>query len=374
MAQMSRKNKNLPFLKRPLQTSSGLFFLEKRLSSLLQEKNIESCSFLLAISGGIDSMVLAALFYELITHYPLKIAIAHCNFGLRKEASAKDAFFVENWAKERGIPFFLHTAASKIAHENTQNWARNVRYAFFASLQNTWPYHYLVTAHHLDDQIETFLLHALRGCSVKGLAAMQVVKSEQATELPSIAGHFRPLLSVSKAEIVQYSEQKNIPFREDATNQTLVYKRNFLRHELLAPLFEQYPNSYTTFAKTFDFLAQDNAFVEHQIEKIWPTIAQKTTQNASQQTWSIEVAVLNLETEYVLRKKLTQLFGANLSVLNTFFATLKNDKITSDWRLYTQKKVIISNTTEKITYEWRLERKKIAHKEKKIFLIILQVQ
>ena len=195
---------------------------------------------LLAVSGGMDSVTMCELFY--MAGY--RFAIAHCNFRLRAEASDGDEVFVKQLAERYGVP--IHSVAfdtTKYAEENKlsiEEAARNLRYDFFDKLIVQYEYSCVATAHHRDDAIETFMLNLMRGTGIVGLHGI----------LQKNGRIIRPLLCFSRDEISDFIEANNLQYRTDATNATLDYKRNKVRH-LLVPLFRE-------LAPAFDKTMQNN--------------------------------------------------------------------------------------------------------------------
>ncbi|RIJ47181.1 tRNA lysidine(34) synthetase TilS [Maribellus luteus] len=183
---------------------------------------------LLAVSGGIDSMVLLHLFEQSGFEY----GVAHCNFRLRGEESDGDERFVREYVQMHGIPSFFETfdteEYARISGISIEMAARELRYAFFERIRRENNYDRIVTAHHQDDLIETFFLNLSRKTGIKGL-----------TGIKEKSGYLiRPLLLAGRAEIEQYAAQNYLDYREDSTNNEVVYQRNFLRHKIL-PLFNE---------------------------------------------------------------------------------------------------------------------------------------
>ena len=181
---------------------------------------------LLAISGGLDSVVLL----HVLVSCKILVALAHVNFKLRGEESNEDELFIRQLAKQYQLK--LHTLRRKdSSHKpkaNIQSWARKVRYAWFKRLLQQHQYGYLITAHHANDNAETLLLNLGRGAGLTGLKAM----------LPASGNTLRPLLAVSRDEILAYAQQNKLAWREDSSNATLHYRRNQVRH-LLMPVMQQ---------------------------------------------------------------------------------------------------------------------------------------
>lgn len=204
--------------------------------SLRENLNLEENSkTLLAISGGVDSMVLWHLFEQSNHSY----GIAHVNFSLREKESDQDEALVRETAQKRGIPYHpLKVDTEKYAKENKlsiQMAAREIRYNWFAELQKKEGYTHLATAHHLDDSIETFFINLNRGTGLKGIIGIH-----------SQNGIVRPLLNASKESIRAYAEQYDILYREDKSNASIKYERNWFRHELIDLWKSHNPNLLET--------------------------------------------------------------------------------------------------------------------------------
>ncbi len=184
---------------------------------------------LLAISGGMDSMVMATLFLE----NGIDFAVAHCNFGLRGAESDEDETFVKQWCKDHNIRLFTNhfdTAASaEETGKSIQETARNLRYDWFNVIVATHRYNAICTAHHADDNAETMLMHLCRGTGIAGLHG-----------IPERNGKIiRPLLFTIRQCIYDYAAQNNIAYREDSSNSKDDYLRNAVRHHIL-PIIEQW--------------------------------------------------------------------------------------------------------------------------------------
>jgi len=186
---------------------------------------------LLAVSGGMDSMVMAWLFSK--SSY--KFAIAHCNFQLRGKEADLDMLLVEEYAQQLSVPFFCRKFDTrrycKESKLSVQEAARNLRYAWLQDLANENAYHYIATAHHLDDSIETALINLIRGTGVRGLSG-----------IPQVNGKIiRPLLSASRSEMERCAQTQLVPFRTDASNLEDAYLRNQLRNHIVPVLKELRP-------------------------------------------------------------------------------------------------------------------------------------
>jgi len=189
---------------------------------------------LLAVSGGVDSVVLC----ELCKQAEYDFIIAHCNFQLRGEESERDEQFVKELGKKYGAEVMVKKFdTEKYAAENklsTQEAARELRYNWFKELINQLtnkPINYLLTAHHADDNSETVLMNFFRGTGLHGMTGM-----------PVSAGHIRrPLLSFSKDELIDFAKENKLEFVEDSSNQSSKYTRNFFRNEIIPAISKVYP-------------------------------------------------------------------------------------------------------------------------------------
>lgn len=189
---------------------------------------------LVAVSGGIDSMVLL----HLIHASGFKAIVAHCNFGLRGKESDDDEALVRETAAKYNLPFFIeffqtaeYARARKIS---IQMAARELRYEWLEQIRSDCDYSCIAIAHNLDDNIETMLLNLTRGTGIKGLSG-----------IPMRSGYIiRPLLFAKREEIQEYARTNNISFREDSSNTDDKYRRNFIRHKII-PLFRELNPSFT---------------------------------------------------------------------------------------------------------------------------------
>ena len=188
-------------------------------------------TYLLAVSGGLDSMVLCALLHEL----QLPIKILHVNYGLRGTESDADQVFVRAYCQKHHIELEVHEVGLKNQLTNNklnlQAEARRIRYVFFKEVQAQTPNSLLCTAHQADDQIETFWLQLARGAGLKGLAGM----ARQSENL------LRPLLHLTRSEVLALAKEMKVTWREDSSNASLKYRRNLWRHEFLPYLNTKSP-------------------------------------------------------------------------------------------------------------------------------------
>ncbi|MFL9834903.1 tRNA lysidine(34) synthetase TilS [Chryseobacterium terrae] len=229
----------------------------KQLQNLIQLSG--KPTYLLAVSGGADSMVLAHLFMDL-RDSGYDFQVAHINYKLRGEDSDSDQKVVENFCKKNNIKFHLYevSAKDKKPENSIQLWARELRYQFFREIQQKENLDFLVTAHHLNDQLETFIINLSKASGINGLSGIPANENNI----------LRPLLNFSKQEIYQFAEKNNIDFREDLSNKKSDYLRNKIRNELVPKFVETNNQFLENFKKSISFLNQTKDFVTHQIQNI----------------------------------------------------------------------------------------------------------
>ncbi|AZB34324.1 tRNA lysidine(34) synthetase TilS [Chryseobacterium bernardetii] len=233
----------------------------KQLENLIHQP--ENNTYLLAVSGGADSMVLASLFRDLreeSQNSGYSFHVAHINYKLRGEDSNRDQKVVQEFCEKNHIRFHLYEVSEKDKKpENSiQLWARELRYAFFKEIQEKEKLEFLVTAHHLNDQLETFIINLSKAAGINGLSG-----------IPANDNHIlRPLLPFSKQEIYQFAEENNIEFREDLSNKKSDYLRNKIRNEIVPKLQETNDHFLENFKKSSSYLNQTKDFVQKQIQEI----------------------------------------------------------------------------------------------------------
>lgn len=208
----------------------------------------EGEKIVLALSGGMDSMVLA----DLLLKAKVEFVAAHCNFHLRGEESDGDEKFVREYAEKHDIQYFVkHFDTEKYASENgisIEMAARDLRYAWFEELRQQLGYDKIAVAHHADDQAETFFINLLRGAGLRGLKGM----------LPQNGVIIRPLLWASREQIHCYTVENQILWREDHTNAENLYLRNKIRNQLLPVFDELQKDARQGLYKSLEHLASEN--------------------------------------------------------------------------------------------------------------------
>ncbi len=212
---------------------------------------------LLAVSGGVDSMVMAELFLNCHSNF----SIAHCNFQLRGEASDEDETFVKNWAAKNKVPFFTTQfdtiTESKSQGKGIQEIARKLRYEWFEKILNENGFDFIATAHHKNDSIETVLFNLSRGTGLKGLTGIQAKRDKL----------IRPLLFLNKEEILKLAVENKIEYREDQSNTSNKYKRNYIRNKVVPEFMEMNPTFESNMEKNIQRFNNLDTLLSFYLEK-----------------------------------------------------------------------------------------------------------
>ncbi len=213
---------------------------------------------LIAISGGLDSVVLTHLCHDL----KLDFSLAHCNFNLRGEESDADEQFVMDLAdslnREVFVESFDKEDYARLNKLSTQMAARKLRYDWFEELAGQLEFDFVLTAHHADDNLETVLINLSRGTGLDGL-----------TGIPEQNGNIvRPLLPFSRDDIEAYAKLKNWKWREDSSNTSDTYLRNALRHHVVPKLKELNPQMLQNFGKTVSHLRDVKDILQDRIDDV----------------------------------------------------------------------------------------------------------
>lgn len=259
---------------------------------------LKQSKILIAISGGLDSVVLAKLFHSL--NY--SIGFAHCNFQLRGEESDEDETFVKNLATELNVEVFTKKfGTEKYANEqklSIQMAARKLRYEWFQEIATTFQYDYILTAHHKDDALETFLINLSRGTGIEGL-----------TGIPERNGIIvRPLLPFTRAEIYAFAGTNKLQWREDSSNASTKYVRNKIRHDIVPLLKELHPTFMDNFERTQVHLRESKDIIHESIQKLREELVETVADNQ----YRIEIAALQkLANPKAYTYELLKKFGFN---------------------------------------------------------------
>ena len=357
----------------------GLIADLRSASPVISSERSESRNlYLLAVSGGIDSMCLADLWLRCFG--PESFAIAHCNFHLRGEESDGDEALVTKWAEENGVR--MHRVGFDTAGYAAENGvsiemaARELRYRWFGELCEEHGYEAVVVAHHADDNAETLILNMVRGAGLKGLTGMKPVSPLPLQQKPGQAGlddfchprpdgfshpdhdgfshpdhddfcHprpdrgsvslLRPLLTFTRKQIEGHVFAWKVPYREDSTNSSVEYRRNSVRHEVF-PLFERMNPSYVrTLNREMTYLSDASSIVDEwclaQLPKVINHDGTTDGHHGTGEDISISTSrLLEIPQWRYLLYYILEPYGFNTSVLESLENLLKSDRTVSGKR------------------------------------------
>lgn len=284
---------------------------------------------LLALSGGVDSMVLARLLImsqrdyettsqrvEMQSQSQCNLAFAHCNFHLRGEDSNRDERFVTDFARENNIPIYIkHFDTEAYAKENSlsiEMAARELRYNWFKELKEIHNFDKVALAHHGDDQIETFFINMLRGSGIKGLKGMK----------PQNDFYVRPMLFSNRNQIMTFAKENDIQWVEDYTNQETVYLRNKIRHQII-PLFDEIKdNARQCLNFSIECLSSENELYRNLIDEKLAEIEFVKDDYRSVENRHF----LNNENGKQLLFEWVRRFGFNYEQAESMFEAMRNEK------------------------------------------------
>lgn len=314
--------------------------LQETIEHFLQKYHIpRDAGFILAVSGGADSMAMLHAFKYL----NLKIWVLHCNFSLRGKESDMDEQFVKRFCDSYGIAHsvrkFDTTCYAREKGLSIEMAARELRYAWFDEMKEKKKMDYIVVAHHADDVAETMLINLCRGTGIKGLTGIKPVNG------PIL----RPLLECSRTEILQYIEDHQLGYRTDSTNNSLDYVRNKIRHQIIPVFKEINPGFPETMSENCETLKETEQIFQYGIRQL-----QEEVLDCEEDEILIHIAkTLASPAPYTLLYEILKPFGFNKArirdILNTHSAIPGKQFIAGShilvkgrtyWRLYDDSKRI----------------------------------
>ena len=267
---------------------------------------------LLAVSGGVDSMVLMSL----TAAAGYRFGVAHCNFQLRGKESDDDQLMVEHEAKRLGVEFYNQsfdtTGEMARTGESMEMAARRLRYQWFKSLCNDHGYTVIAIAHHINDSIETFFINMLRGTGLRGLTGINA----------QVGRIVRPLMFATRRDIHDFAVAHRIPFREDSSNRSTKYLRNKVRLGLVPMLKEINPQFTTIMRRNISRLSQAQEFVTASMEMIKRQVLEE---QAGIYTLYIDRIDESLPRNFIIYEILSAQFGFKGDVVDLLCHALDNE-------------------------------------------------
>lgn len=244
-------------------------------------KDYPEAHFILAVSGGIDSAVMAELFYQL----KVKFSIAHCNFNLRGKESDKDQIFVEQLGKKLRTKVYVKQFKTQEyateTRQSIQEAARNLRYQWFEELRSELQADFVVIGTHKSDETETVLINLMRGSGIAGIHGVYPIRG------PII----RPLMLFTRDDIESFSRNNKLKWRNDSSNDSSKYLRNKLRNEIIPELKKINPDLDNRLAKNTAQIREVEQIVEEEFLKLKPILI-----NKKKHYWEVNKHVLKDQT------------------------------------------------------------------------------
>ncbi len=258
----------------------------------------EGDTVLIGVSGGIDSISLLYSLYFLKDDLKCSLVVAHANHGLRGEQSDREAEFVRKISDELKLPCIIEKidVLGYMAEKglSKQAAARELRYAFFEKAARQYSANKIALGHNADDQAETVLMRMLRGSGAKGIAGIKPVRDGKI---------IRPLIEISRDEIIEFVKEKGLKYVEDPSNLETYYLRNKIRLELIPLLKKEYnPNIIETLRETAEIMGDEDEFLESYCSSIFTNIA------SSKERGDIEIDVLKLKNFHIaIRRRILRI-------------------------------------------------------------------
>jgi tRNA(Ile)-lysidine synthase len=321
----------------------------EQLQKILKSNNIhQNHKIVIAVSGGSDSMCLLLLFNKLGYE---NIMAAHCNFKLRGVESDSDEEFVKNYCNALNIRFisksFNVSQYCEVQKVSIQVAARELRYQWFEELRKKNNYDYIATAHHLDDNNETVLMHLIRGCGIEGLTGIKFKTGKI----------IRPLISFSKVNLLDYLFLNNIPYREDSSNLKSDYDRNFIRNKLIPSITELNESFNNTFSNNISHWNDSYSIYKNHLEKIKQKLIDKSKSDIKLSVGKL----LSYEASSTILFESIKEYGFNQHQVNDIMESILNPEskvfLSSNHRLIKEKKYLVITSLTSTSNYFLLEKK-----------------
>lgn len=284
-----------------------------RFTTFIKENSLFSPrdKVLLAVSGGVDSMVMLHLFEKAGFYF----SVIHCNFQLRGADSDADEALVRQRAEELGCTVFVRrfetTEYARMKGISIEMAARELRYQWFEEVRQKQGFSWIATAHHQDDLLETFFINLSRKTGIRGLTGIR----------EKSGAVIRPMLFTNRTEIETCARQNALEFREDATNNELIFQRNFIRHRILPGFDELNPSFRANLAETIRNLRRVEEVYQATVEKQISRISSAAGEN----TEISVAALLRLPFPKQILFELLSRYGFNAAVISLVFDNLETE-------------------------------------------------
>lgn len=241
--------------------------LQKKIALFLEEYNIKNKTVLAAVSGGVDSVAMLHILCTLQKDFNLDLKVIHLNHNWRGEESVKDLEFVKDLAFQYGLEFYTETLEDDI--KKTELAARDERYAFFERALEKFETNICFLAHNKNDNAETLVYRIIKGTGPSGLASIPRRR----------VSYYRPMLDFSRLEIENYAESNSLKFRQDKSNEDTVYKRNFIRKNILPEMEKINKNAIDAINSLIKLSVERNEILEDYLVNLEAAVFEKGSEN-----------------------------------------------------------------------------------------------
>jgi tRNA(Ile)-lysidine synthase len=272
----------------------------KKFSAFIQAKSlvVPGDKVVLAVSGGVDSMVMLDVFHALSGPWHLKLVIAHINHQLRGEESEGDETFVREVAERYGTPVFCRRAdVIGLVHSkkiSKQEAARELRYTYLEDIRRQTSSGHIATAHHADDNAETVLLNILRGTGIRGLGGIPFARNDNRI--------IRPMLFARRDEILAFAEERRLTYRNDSSNASTVYARNYLRQTIVPLLKKEFgPEVCDTLNRLSETMREFSEYLDRLVDERFGNIVTLNANGCALSIPSLQREPSFLQEEIILR-------------------------------------------------------------------------
>ena len=348
-----------------------------RFKNVIIEQNLvhKDDKILIAVSGGVDSVVLLHLFYCIRDEYNLTLKIIHVNHGIRGEEADRDQTFVQQLSDQYNLPVSLKRVNVpqyiESQKRSLEEGARILRYQSFNEELEESNFDYLALGHNANDQAETILDHFIRGSGVRGLSGMKYIRHK----------FIRPLLAFTRTDIETYALKMRLNYVTDTTNKELTYKRNKIRHQLIPFLQKEFnPNIVNTSLNTGFIFKQIDIFLKTEAKKAYAACLKSYKKNKIILDIDLFFNYFNIVQVYVLYYIL-ELISIDENVLSfhkitSFMNFLQKRRIgakfslSPEWKILIDRNVFIFYQSDENEFEFEisLKRKYKIYESEKIFI------
>ncbi len=306
-------------------------FQKEKIKTLISPQD----SILVALSGGPDSVFLLHFFLYIQKKIDFNIGIAHLNHLLRGKEAERDLLFCKKLSEKYSLPFFFDRINVKVYAEkeglSIEDAARKKRYEYLINIAKKYNYNKVATAHTLDDLTETFFMRVIRGTGIFGLKGIPLVRHEKGIEI------IRPLLEVSKEDILQYLNENNIPYVVDSTNRSVKYLRNYIRHNIL-PLFLHVNPKLKEHILNLSFqIGEIEVFLKNEIDRYLKIVMVHYAEDLVKLNLKELSKVPEFLKGFILRRGIELLYGSLSDIysehINIILEAIKNVKGEKDYDL-----------------------------------------